>query len=113
NPGPALRSVAITPDGRQAVAVGDGGLYLASDDGGRSFHPRPLGTTRSLRDVWLLQSGDRAIAVGEAGAIVDVTADAVRATEMLPGSAAALRSLHLSADGTDLTVGEGGAAFVT
>jgi photosystem II stability/assembly factor-like uncharacterized protein len=112
--GPALRSVAMTADGRRAVAVGDQGTYLVSDDGGRSFQPRAVGTTRNLNDVWLLKTGDRAIAVGAAGVVVDVdgSAAAPHITELLPASAA-LRALHLSSDGTGLTAGDGGAAFVT
>jgi photosystem II stability/assembly factor-like uncharacterized protein len=113
--GGALRSVAIRADGGVAVAVGAQGLFLISEDGGRSFRARPAGTTRTLHDVWLFQAGERAIAVGEAGVIVEVTvsgqADA-RVEELLPPSAA-LRSLHLSADGSGLAVGDRGAAFVT
>jgi photosystem II stability/assembly factor-like uncharacterized protein len=112
--GHTLRAVAITADGARAVAAGEGGTFLLSDDGGRTFRPRPLGTTRALHDVWLTQTGGRAIAVGELGVIleVDLTTDALPlAQERMP--AGALRSLHLSVDGSGLTVGDTGAAFIT
>jgi photosystem II stability/assembly factor-like uncharacterized protein len=112
-PGHTLRAVAITADGARAVATGEGGTFLLSDDGGRTFRPRPLGTTRALHDVWLTQTGGRAIAVGESGVILDVDLSNETlplAQERMPG---ALRSLHLSVDGSGLTVGDGGAAFIT
>lgn len=110
--GSALHAVSIAADGSRAVAVGDRGLFLASEDGGRTFAARALGTTRALYNVWTSESVDRAIAVGEAGVVVEVAGGAVAHLEEHGGGA--LRAIHLtSTDGTGLAVGDGGAAWLT
>jgi photosystem II stability/assembly factor-like uncharacterized protein len=111
NGGPALHAVSIAADGSRAIAVGDRGLFLASADGGRTFAARALETSRALYNVWTSESVDRAIAVGEAGVVVDVAGGAVHIAEHGGG---ALRAIHLtSTDGTGLAVGDGGSAWLT
>ena len=73
-PGPGLRSVAATPSGA-LIAVGEGGRFVRSDDGGESF------TDERLEVTGLLGSGDatlhgvaslpdgRVITAGEGGQI--------------------------------------------
>ncbi|MFG0261939.1 MAG: hypothetical protein ACF788_06080 [Novipirellula sp. JB048] len=58
-----LRAVALTPDGNLALAVGEHGTILRSDDGGRSWELRPSPVACALTDViWI--NGRHAVAVG-------------------------------------------------
>jgi photosystem II stability/assembly factor-like uncharacterized protein len=111
--GIALRTVTVTADGRRAVAAGDHGLFLVSTDGARSFGARDLGTTRALERVWLTQTGERSLAVGEGGVIVDLVGTSAPRIEERLQAPAMLRAMHMSADGNGLAVGDNGAAFTT
>jgi photosystem II stability/assembly factor-like uncharacterized protein len=109
-----LRSVVMARDGKSAVAVGDDGQMLVSFDGGLSFAPRALGTSTSLRDVWLIgEGGERFMAVGDGGLVLQgVVREGEVATRSL-GAELTLRALHLQGDGHGMIVGDRGAAFFT
>ncbi|GAA5508497.1 hypothetical protein [Novipirellula caenicola] len=50
----ALRSIAFSNDGQTAIAVGDHGVILRSDDGGQSWQQQPSPAECSLADViWI------------------------------------------------------------
>jgi len=113
----ALRSISINADGTRAVAVGDLGRALASDDGGRSWNAVPSATTNDLFAVQLAAiTGDEAVAVGASGTFARIRAsDAARATGVAAISESGLadgrtlRAVHWSIDGHGLVVGDGGA----
>lgn len=100
----AVLSVAWTPDGRDAIAVGEGGLALRSADGGIAWSPTELGTERTLRAVRISALGDVLLAVGDGGIVVrrDPSGDDVRE---IGGT---LRALHVTDDGHALAVGDAG-----
>lgn len=110
----ALRSIALSSDGLTAVAVGDAGTMLLSTDGGQRWRDRPSGTTRALRDVWLIGAdGNAVFAVGDGGVLITgLTAgnDGVAPRSL---GALTLRGLHLEASGRGAIVGDGGALFLT
>ncbi len=114
--GTSLNAVALDGPGMVAIAVGDNGLMIESRDGGLTWNRLPLGTTRSLRDLWLLQGAGRVVAVGEAGVIVDwrmgAPAAGARIDELLP-AALSLRGIHLETGGHGMIVGDAGWAFMT
>lgn len=111
--GGAIRGLTATSDGRRVLAVGDAGLVLASDDGGRSFRALAPFTSRALHDVWLAADGSRAFVVGGAGLVVELEGDRVRASRELLPDGQALRALHLGAFGAGTAVGDDGRAFMT
>lgn len=88
--GVPLRGVAITPDGAGAVAVGDAGRLLRSDDGGEQWTPEVLSTARDLQAVRISGDASLIVAVGAAGTIVRFGRDDVAVSELLsPGAVAA------------------------
>ncbi len=110
-----LAAVALSADGRRAVAVGAAGTVLESDDGARSFRTRGPIDPRALHDVWLTgasASGVRTIVVGEALLVGDL-GEAGLVAARAAGPPATLRGLHLSTDGSGLAVGDGGRALLT
>lgn len=109
--GIALSAVAITGDRRIAVAAGDNGRLLESRDGGYNWTALAPAVSVTLHGVWLSNDGTLH-AVGDAGTLVTLDARRNASVQNLeaPG---ALRSLHLSADGAGMIVGDGGAAFRT
>lgn len=112
--GGALRSVVFARDGLTAAAVGDGGQMFVSRDGGQSFVVRATGSALALRDVWLVGvTGDRFVAVGEAGVLVEGETHGTGAQVRSIDAAASLRALHLEASGHGTVVGDRGAAFFT
>ncbi len=93
--GAVLGGVAVTPDGQQAVAVGQAGLLLRSADAGDHWRAEPLATTRDLHAVRIAGDASLVLAVGEAGVVVRLGADDTSIAETLD-PALALRGLHLS-----------------
>jgi len=114
-PAAGLNAIALSEDGLIAVAVGEGGAMLVSGDGGQRWRDRPSGTTRSLRDVWLIGADGKGVyAVGDGGVLVrgwSETGDG--ATPRTLGEDLTLRGLHLQASGHGAIVGDRGSMFVT
>jgi photosystem II stability/assembly factor-like uncharacterized protein len=114
-PAGGLQAIALSMDGLIAVAVGEGGAMLVSSDGGQRWRDRPSGTTRTLRDVWLIgEDGKSVYAVGDGGVLVrgwSETGDG--ATPRSLGENLTLRGLHLQASGQGAIVGDHGSMFVT
>lgn len=110
--GVPLRGVAITPDGAGAVAVGDAGRLLRSDDGGEQWTPEVLSTARDLQAVRISGDASLIVAVGAAGTIVRFGRDDVAVSELLD-PALSLRALHLDQSGHGHAVGDHGVMFET
>jgi photosystem II stability/assembly factor-like uncharacterized protein len=113
--GPGLEAVALSMDGSMGVAVGEGGAMLVSSDGGQRWRNRPTGTTRTLRDVWLIGNDGKSVyAVGDGGVLVrGWTETGDGATPRSLGENLTLRGLHLRASGQGAIVGDHGTVFVT
>jgi len=110
---PGARAVAVSPDGKAAILVGDR-VISRSSDGGRTWS-QPTATDTRLDDVRFNDDGS-AIAVGAAGAIAHIssTGDVV----MQQVGTADLHTVHLAElDEGDSTVGvaagDGGAVYLT
>jgi photosystem II stability/assembly factor-like uncharacterized protein len=110
--GVPLRGVAITPDGAEAVAVGDAGLLLRSEDGGEQWVPEGLPTARDLQAVRIAGDASLIVAVGAAGVIVRIGEDDIGVVELLD-PALSLRALHLDRSGHGHAVGDHGVMFAT
>jgi photosystem II stability/assembly factor-like uncharacterized protein len=109
-----LRSIVLSRDGRNVVAVGDGGQMLVSFDGGLTFTIRATGTTGALRDVWLIgQGGERFMAVGDGGLVMQGLVSEGEVVTRSLGADVTFRALHLQGDGHGMIVGDRGAAFLT
>jgi photosystem II stability/assembly factor-like uncharacterized protein len=110
-----LHAITLSEDGLTAVAVGEGGVMLMSTDGGLRWRDRPSGTTRTLRDVWLIGADGKSLyAVGDGGVMVRGWTE--RSDGAIPrslGENLVLRGLHLQANGHGAIVGDGGSMFVT
>ena len=61
----SLNDIALTADGKTAIAVGDSGTVVVSSDGGRSWAARDSATKNFLGDIALTADGKTAIAVGK------------------------------------------------
>ncbi len=105
-----LNGVAMSASGDVAFAVGDGGLLLRSDNGGRDWTTVSTDTDAALRDVWT--DGATALAVGNGGVLVRVNGTAATSRVLAPDGQA-LRSIYLAADGTGIVVGDDGVALMT
>ena len=114
-PAGGLNAVALSEDGLMAAAVGEGGAMLVSTDGGLRWRDRPSGTTRALRDVWLIGADGKSLyAVGDGGVLVrGWTETSDGATPRSLGQALTLRGLHLEASGHGAIVGDAGSMFIT
>jgi photosystem II stability/assembly factor-like uncharacterized protein len=114
-PAAGLEAIALSMDGQIAVAVGEGGAMLVSNDGGLRWRDRPSGTTRTLRDVWLIGADGKSVyAVGDGGVLVrGWTETSDGATPSSLGDSLTLRGLHLQASGHGAIVGDHGTMFVT
>jgi photosystem II stability/assembly factor-like uncharacterized protein len=114
-PAAGLFAIALSEDGRIAVAVGEAGAMVVSSDGGLRWRDRPSGTTRTLRDVWLIGADGKGVyAVGDGGVLVrgwSETSDG--ATPRTLGENLTLRGLHLQASGQGAIVGDHGSMFLT
>lgn len=109
--GALLTGVAITPDGRHAVAVGHTGALLRSDDGGLTWSAELPATSRDLLAVRIAADASQVVAVGEAGTVVRIADDDTAVTQLLD-PALSLRALHLGS-GHGHAVGDDGVVFVT
>jgi photosystem II stability/assembly factor-like uncharacterized protein len=110
----ALHSAVMARDGSGGVAVGDGGALLVSRDGGNTWRPRASGTTRALRDVWLIHGGQRVMAIGDHGVLIDASLETEDpAVVRTFGDERTMRALHLEEGGHGTAVGDHGTAFVT
>src|SRR6185295_13922034 len=114
-PAAGLNAIAWSMDGLIAVAVGEGGAMLVSNDGGQRWRDRPSGTTRTLRDVWLIGADGKSVyAVGDGGVLVRGWSEiSTGATPQSLGDNLVLRGLHLQASGHGAIVGDHGSMFVT
>src|SRR5690606_15605039 len=68
----ALLGVSIGAHGAVAVAVGELGTVLRSDDAGETFAPVAVPTAEDLHAVQVANGGAVAVAVGSGGTIVRV-----------------------------------------
>lgn len=109
--GSLLTGVALTPDGDHAVAVGQAGLLLRSDDGGLTWRAELPATTRDLHAVRIAGDNSLVLAVGQAGTVVRIAQDDTSVTELLDASLS-LRALHLSTSHGH-AVGDDGVMFST
>jgi len=110
--GAVFYGLAATPDGDRAVAVGQGGLVVVSDDGGASWSPVAVSTVRDLFAARISSEGAEIVAVGDAGVVVTIDAAGVGASEQLD-PALALRGLHMHAAGYGHAVGDAGIVLYT
>jgi photosystem II stability/assembly factor-like uncharacterized protein len=108
------RAIAVSPDGRSAILVGDH-LISRSSDGGRSWSPLASNGGVRLDDVRLDESG-AAIAVGAGGAVAHISAAGDVTLQRI--GTQDLHTIHLSeAEESDsapgFTAGDGGQVFIT
>lgn len=108
----ALHGISASDDGVEAVAVGELGTWLHTEDGGRQWSAVDVGTHRTLHAVQMARLGAMAIAVGEAGAIVRVDSQGATVTEALD-EALSLYAVHASASGDGIAVGDHGIVLLT
>jgi photosystem II stability/assembly factor-like uncharacterized protein len=112
--GGALYSVVLSRDGQTAVAVGEGGRMLISRDGGLSFWSRTPVVAEAIRDVWLVgDRGDRFVAVGDGGLVIDGATGGAPAGQRRLAGGATLRAIHLGASGHGAIVGDRGTLLFT
>ena len=119
---PALSSVAASPDGSVAIAVGRNGAVLTSDDGGETWTERASGTTARLYSVAFDVSTARAIAVGRDGTVLTSDDNGETWTERASGTSALLtsvafdartaRAIAVGSDGAALTSDDGGETWI-
>ncbi len=111
----AVLSVALTPDGRSAVAVGEDGLALASEDGGVTWTERAFGTDRTLRAVRISTLGDVVLAVGDGGTVIrqEASGNPLRGGSVVQSLGGALRAIHVTDDGHAMAVGDDGVLLST
>ena len=99
-------------DALHGVAVGPAGVAMVTDDGGRSWSPRPTGVDRGLRRV-AYADARTAVAVGEGGVIVRST-DAGRTwTRSASPTTSTLNDLRFVSATTAYAVGDGGTLLAT
>ena len=65
-----LWSVAFDPGSERAIAVGDGGTVLISDNAGQSWTARSFGDSERLESVAFDAGTGRTIAVGDSGTVL-------------------------------------------
>lgn len=110
---PSARAVAVSPDGKTAIVVGDH-MISRSNDGGLTWSA-PARAAARLDDVRQNEDGS-AIAVGAAGAVAHISAagDVV----MQEVGKADLHTVHLAEQSDDdgavgVAAGDGGAVYLT
>ena len=109
--GSLLAGIAVTPDGTHAVAVGQSGLVLRSDDAGEHWLTEPPVTARDLHAVRIAGDASLIVAVGQSGTVVRMGQDDIAVQELLD-PALSLRALHLS-QAHGHAVGDDGLMFAT
>ena len=107
-----LYGVALDASGRNGVVVGAAGWVALSSDGGATWQPQTVPTTRDLFAVRLSIHGDTVIAVGEAGTVLRIDDEGASAHEWLD-PALSLRGVHLHAEGNGHAVGDAGTVLLT
>jgi photosystem II stability/assembly factor-like uncharacterized protein len=105
-----LESVAFYPNGKNAIAVGEGGVLLSSVDAGKSWLTGVSSSKVWLYSVAVSNDGKTALAVGKDGTILS-SADIGKSWQTIPsGSNAVLMSVAFSANSNNaLAVGQDGA----
>ena len=111
---PTLRSVAASPDGSLAIAVGVLGTVLTSDNNGETWTERASGSSASLTSVAFDASTKRAIAVGMFSTVLTSDNSGETWTERASGSPAWLSSVAFDASTKRaIAVGEDGTVLTT
>ena len=115
---PTLSSVAASPDGNRAIAVGESGTVLTFDDNGEIWTERVSDSSAWLFSVAFDASTARAIAVGRGGTVLTSDNNGETWTEPASGSSASLlsvafdagarRAIAVGEDGTVLTSDDNG-----
>jgi photosystem II stability/assembly factor-like uncharacterized protein len=90
--------------GTRALAVGDHGLILTSEDGGRSWQTRPAPTDEALLGLDMTADGQGVI-VGQAGVILRTSGQDAHWSRVTSPSAERLFSVGLDPSGFALAVG--------
>ncbi len=94
-----LQSVALSSDGKSALAVGEDGTILKSSDAGQSWQSIASGSNAALRAIAFSPDGKIAFAVGDRGAILK-SSDAGQSWQSIAsGNKTMLNSLAFSLDG--------------
>ncbi len=109
-----LRGVAITADGRDAVAVGDTGQVLRSHDRGLTWAAEPPATPHNLHAVRMTADAQALVAIGADATVLHVGGGTTTVTTVLDPPQT-LRALHLDhhGDGHGQAVGDHGTLLVT
>lgn len=105
-----LRDVAVGAHGTVAVAVGDLGTLVRSDDAGAHFEPAGLATAADLHAVEVAHAGALVLAVGAGGTVARIDAEGGTTVQTLLDPALALRAVHV-ADGEGHVLGDAGLLF--
>lgn len=105
-----LLDVDMAAHASTVVAVGHAGTILWSSDRGGEWLAIEAPTTFDLWAVQVASDGHAAIAVGDGGVLVHVSAGAAAATLV---SDADLRALHIDSSGHGAIVGQGGTVLLT
>ena len=109
-----LESVASSPDGRLAIAVGSNGTVLTTDDDGLAWTERESGSSAWLRSVAFDASTGRAIAVGAGGTVLTSNDRGFTWAERDSGTSASLESVVFDAStGRAIAVGAGGTVLTS
>lgn len=104
------RVVAASHDGARAVVAGAGHELRRSDDGGATWRTIELGRALVLNDAWVTVAGD-ILAVGDDGVVVRI--DAADAVSLGSPATAALRTVHVNAEGRGIAAGDDGEVIST
>ena len=109
---PGARALAVSPDGEQAIAVGQG--IWRSLDGGALWTQLAIDPSIAFHDVRLAEDGS-AVAVGAGGAVANI--DPTGAVTVQHAGTADLFALHIAdpdaEDALGYTAGTGGAVWMT
>ena len=99
-------------DAQHGVAVGPAGVAMVSDDGGRTWTPRPTGVARALRRV-AFADARTAVAVGEGGAVVRSTDQGRTWSRVASPTTETLQDVRFLSATTGYAVGGRGTLLVT
>ena len=92
-----LNSVALSPDGRTGLAVGNGGTILQTTDGGETWTARASGTSVALTAVAISADGRTGLAVGNGGTILQTADGGETWTARASGTSVALTAVAIRA----------------
>lgn len=108
-----LFGIAFAADGKSGVAVGEGGLILATDNGGLDWRRARRGGGTTLHDVAMSADGATAVAVGDNDAVL-VRRPAQPAWTVAGAPPGEYYATAISADGIRMiAVGAGGAISIS